>query len=163
MRRSLECDLGVFVQSSARRRQAQHSDRGVVSAEGVGDLKWRTPDIAPMSCCGSLCSDDIWPQFPTLVSYLVVALKVCSMSKAWFCDCEECCLFHRYCNMIFSFIVTQKWACTSSAACTVLRLELGEKMPPLACKNYYIITKLAMVPQMRDADLGQSCHSFPCC
>lgn len=34
-------------------------------------------------------------------------------------------------------------------------------MPPVTCKNYYIIAKLAMVPQMRDADLGQSCHSFP--
>lgn len=34
-------------------------------------------------------------------------------------------------------------------------------MPPVTCKNHYIITKLAMVPQMRDADLGQSCHSFP--
>lgn len=34
-------------------------------------------------------------------------------------------------------------------------------MPPVTCKNYYIITKLTMVPQMRDADLGQSCHSFP--
>lgn len=53
--------------------------------------------VFPMSWCSfSSCVHKKFghtPQSPTLVSQLVVLLKVCSMLKAWFYDCEKGCYF----------------------------------------------------------------------